>query len=124
MHFLPGQYRPGRSVLICLRVSAAIKIFWELMIANTLNERKQNREGFLRALNKDFYFKCVIRFINDQQVKYDNAFFSQFCLPFGKADNTPSAVLERVRGNGLQLHPFRLASGAFSTFAQLGFNTI
>jgi hypothetical protein len=62
-------------------------------------------------------------------MKYDGAFFSQFCLPAGKADDTPSAfgmtptvsVLERVHSSELQLHPFRLASGASSTFAQLGF---
>ena len=34
---------------------------------------------------------------------------------------TPTAsLLERVRGSLLQLQPFRLASGASSTFAQFG----
>ena len=66
----------------------------------------------------------MVRFINWPQVKYDDAFFSQFCLPVGKADDTLSAVLERVRGSLLQLHSFRLASGASSTFAQLGLKNI
>ncbi|MGD2150230.1 MAG: hypothetical protein PVF99_06455, partial [Desulfobacterales bacterium] len=61
-----------------------------------------------------------VRFINRYLVKYDNIFFSQFCLPDGKAEDTPSALLERDCGSLLQLHPFRLASGASSTFAQLG----
>jgi hypothetical protein len=95
-----------------------------LRMTSALNERKQNRENLISALNKGFYFMCVVRLIHRYQVKYNDTFFSLFCLPVGKADDTPSAVLERVRGSLLQLHPFRLASGASSTFAQLGFNHI
>ena len=43
-----------------------------------------------------------------------------FYLPFGKAEDTPSPSLPRVRGKVLQLHPWRLRSGASSTFATLG----
>jgi len=86
----------------------------------TLNERKQNRENLLKALNNAIYFKYKVRFINRYLVKYDNIFFSQFCLPDGKAEDTPSALLERDCGSLLQLRSFRLASGASSTFAQLG----
>ena len=43
-----------------------------------------------------------------------------FYLPFGKADNTASPVLCRVRGKVLQLHPARLRSEASSTIATLG----
>ena len=43
-----------------------------------------------------------------------------FYLPFGKAEDTPSPSLPRVRGKVLQLHPWRLRSGASSTFAALG----
>jgi len=41
----------------------------------TPNERKQNRENLLKALNNGYYFECVVRFINRYQVKYDDAFF-------------------------------------------------
>ena len=41
-------------------------------------------------------------------------------LPVGKADDTPSPSLPRVCGKVLQLHPWRLRSGASSTFATLG----
>jgi len=43
-----------------------------------------------------------------------------FYLPFGKAEDTPSPSLPRVRGKVLQLHPWRLGSTASSTFATLG----
>ncbi len=43
-----------------------------------------------------------------------------FYLPFGKVVDTPSPSLPRLRGKVLQLHPWRLRSGASSTFATLG----
>ena len=43
-------------------------------------------------------------------------------LPFGKAGDTESPSLSRVRGSLLQLHPRRLGSPASSTFATSGFN--
>jgi len=56
--------------------------------SETLNEREQNRKILLTALNNGFYFKCAVQFINRNHVKYDNVFF-QFCLPVGKAEDTP-----------------------------------
>jgi len=41
-----------------------------------------------------------------------------FYLPEGIAYDTPSPLLPRVRGKVLQLHPWRLRSGASSTFAR------
>ena len=41
-------------------------------------------------------------------------------LPFGRAEDTASPSLSRVRGKVLQLHPRRLVSVASSTFATLG----
>ena len=41
-------------------------------------------------------------------------------LPFGKAEDTESPSLSRIRGSLLQLHPRRLGSPASSTFATLG----
>jgi hypothetical protein len=35
-------------------------------------------------------------------------------LPFRRADLTASALLQRIRGEGPQLHPLRLASAATS----------
>ena len=43
-------------------------------------------------------------------------------LPFGKAGDTTSPALSRVRGSILQLRPRRLGSAASSTFATLGFS--
>ena len=40
-----------------------------------------------------------------------------FYLPFWKAEDTPSPSFPRVRDKVLQLHPWRLRSGAFLTFA-------
>jgi hypothetical protein len=34
-----------------------------------------------------------------------SAILNRFCLPCGKADDTPSPLLPRVRGRRLQLHP-------------------
>jgi hypothetical protein len=36
-------------------------------------------------------------------------------LPFRRADLTTSALLQRIRGEGPQLHPLRLTSTATST---------
>ena len=56
-----------------------------------------------------------------------------FYLPFGKAEDTPSPCLSRrsfseggprVRSKVRQLHPWRLRSGASSTFATLGFASL
>jgi hypothetical protein len=38
-------------------------------------------------------------------------------LPFRRADLTASALLQRIRGEGPQLHPLRLTSTATSTRA-------
>lgn len=48
----------------------------------------------------------MVRFIKPCQVKDNDAFFYQFCPPVGRADDTPAAVLERVRGpaRARQLH--------------------
>jgi hypothetical protein len=37
---------------------------------------------------------------------FRQVFNSSFCLPFGKADDTPSAVLERARGSLTTASPF------------------
>jgi len=52
----------------------------------------------------------------------NSAILSRFCLPCGKADDTPFSAFSRVRSSLLRLHPWRLESGASSTFAQLGYN--
>jgi hypothetical protein len=57
-------------------------------------------------------------------VIYNLSFRSSFCLPFGKADHTPSTALSRARRSLLQPHPRRLVSGASSTFAQLRYKGI
>jgi len=44
---------------------------------------------------------------------------SLFCLPFGKADDTPSPLLSRARSRRLRLHPWRRGYDASSIFAQL-----
>jgi hypothetical protein len=46
--------------------------------------------------------KSCISFIREMQ------FFlkSSFCLPSGKADDTPSPALPRVRSSWLRLHPW------------------
>ena len=49
-------------------------------------------------------------------------FISSFCLPSGKAEDTPSPLLSRARSRRLRLHPWCLVSGASSTFAQLRLN--
>ena len=44
-----------------------------------------------------------------------------FCLPFGKAEDTPSPALSKARSRRLRLRPWCLGSGTSSTFAQFGF---
>ncbi len=39
-------------------------------------------------------------------ISYKNSFFSPFCLPSGKADDTPSPSLPRARSRLLRLHPW------------------
>ncbi len=46
------------------------------VLIKTLNDRKHNRDNFLKALRIGFYFKRVVRFINWLKIKYDNVFFS------------------------------------------------
>ncbi len=46
-----------------------------------------------------------------------------FYLPFGKAEDTPSPSLPRVRGKVLQLHPWRLRSGESSDFCNVRVKT-
>jgi len=46
-------------------------------------------------------------------------FISSFCLPYGKADDTPSPLLSRARSRRLRLRPWCRGYGASSTFAHL-----
>jgi CspA family cold shock protein len=39
-------------------------------------------------------------------MSYNKSFFSLFCLPSGKADDTPSPSLPRARSRLLRLHPW------------------
>jgi len=39
-------------------------------------------------------------------MKYNFKKNTPFCLPFGKADATPSSALPRARGKWLQLNPW------------------
>jgi hypothetical protein len=41
-----------------------------------------------------------------QKRDMNSAILSRFCLPFGKADDTPSPALPRVRNSLLRLHPW------------------
>ena len=64
-------------------------------------------------------FRFIYGFVSPLPVEYDFNFRSSFCLPFGKADDTPSPSLSRPCSRQLRLQPWCLGSGASSTFAQL-----
>jgi len=71
----------------------------------TLMERKQNREGLIIKTNQTFLTVLLTRFISTVIMSYKCSFFSPFCLPFGKAGDTPSPSLLRARSRLLRLRP-------------------
>ena len=70
----------------------------------TLIERKQNRET---KKEKDFRVLCILSgfLICHLWMRYGFKKTRPFCLPSGKADDTASAVLSRVRRRRLQPNP-------------------
>jgi hypothetical protein len=74
--------------------------------ASTLNERKQNGELILKTQ----FIAFVKRYVGCLQYLYQGYINCQkttpFCLPFGKADDTPSSALPGVRSSLLRLHPW------------------
>jgi len=84
-----------------------------------MSVNKMKNHGIILRLNT--IFKSIWNWVFLLSVQYDFSFRSSFYLPFGKADDTPSPSLSRTRSSSLRLHPWRLGSGASSTFAQLGY---
>jgi hypothetical protein len=60
------------------------------------------------------YFDLVDYF-NDHYVFHVDSIYNRHFLPYGRADLTASALLQRICGGQPQLHPLRLASTVTST---------
>ena len=95
--------------------------FAERVVAEikTSIDRKQNTDKYKK--NKIYgllpFYKSVS--IKRAYKRHNQMFISSFCLPYRKADNTPSSLLSRARSSLLRLRPWRRKSDASSTFAHL-----
>jgi hypothetical protein len=89
-------------------------------------ERKQNVEGLFIKTNQTLFMVFKTRFILTVKTSYKCPFISPFCLPSGKADDTPisgSCVHKSMPKLTVDYYGFalgRLGSGVSSTFAPSG----
>ena len=61
------------------------------------------------------YYFDFSDYFNDHYVLYVDSIYNRHFLPYGRADLTASASLQRICGGQPQLHPLRLASAVTST---------
>jgi hypothetical protein len=66
-------------------------------------------------LKFEYIFSCGWNFASLLLVKYDSSFGSSFCLPFGKADHTPSPALARL---------WRVVKGSAQPYNSLTLDTL
>ena len=55
------------------------------------------------------YYLELTDYINDHHVLHVDSIYDRHFLPFGRADLTASASLQRICGGQPQLHPLHLA---------------